>query len=257
MTISLTEHYNVSVTCLFNSMTTGELVNLHELLAEVSDEAATGQQVAVAAGDAGVATPENSAVVIAQLEARYTATLREQVTEQLTRDPRVNLFSLDHLDTCVVRLPDNMTASDVDDITVVFGSGSLRSLLSGALSMPSDEATMRYVKGEDSGFKEKSREEIKGSLEKLEKIIAFLKALVAVLNAKEKEYRATEDADRQEQHSNKEAANRVSSLSAVLDVLNEIDTRVMKQRMEGLEQIARVITGYLAESATPAANVGE
>lgn len=63
--------------------------------------------------------------------------------------------------------------------------------------------------------------------------------------------------DRQQEDSDRNAANRVASLTAVLDVLNEIDTRGMKTRMEGLEKIAGVITLYLAESAAPGVNVAE
>ena len=80
---------------------------------------------------------------------------------------------------------------------------------------------------------------------------------MVVLNEKRKEYRVTEELDRQAPMGDRDAANRVASLDAVVRVLNEIDTRAMKTRMEGLERIVGVVSKSLTERATPSTTITE
>lgn len=196
---------------------------------------------------ASLTTLDSSRLRVTQLEAQYRATLQDTVTRQLASDPWSNLFSLNHLDTCAVRLPDGMTAEDVDVTTSVLGAAPLRSLLSGTFPIPAPEKLRAVWSGERQGLTPPNREELAQALEKLQKILAFLKALVSVLSEEKKKYEQLTQAGGTDDVDEATMSNRTEALRVIEDILYELDGRVVKPRMAGLEAMANTLSQYLAE----------
>lgn len=190
---------------------------------------------------------DRSRLKIPQLEAQYRATLQDIVTRQLANDPWSNLFSLNHLDTCAVRLPDGMTAEAVDVTTSVLGAAPLRSLLSGTFPIPAPENLRAVWSGERQGLTPPTREELAQALEKLQKILALLKALVSVLSEEKTKYDQLIQAGGTNDVDEATMSNRTEALRVIEDILYELDGRAVKPRMAGLEVMADTLSQYLAE----------
>lgn len=221
-------------------------------------EVAAGQQVAVATGGADMASPESSAVVITRLEAAYTTALQAQVTEQLQRDPGVDLFSLDRLNTCSLKLPDNLTAVDVQGIGYTLGTAPLGSLLNGSSPVPSEVNLRAYWKGDTPGLRAPSREDLAQALDRLQKVLAFLKALTSMLVQEEQKYK--QELDKLESvrgvDPGLEHKHRLA-LDAIDNVLRAYDSKPVKERLGQLEAMAGTLSRYLAESGSSGASADE